>query len=170
MNQKEKKRENFKKWREKNIEYSRQRVKYWAKENPEKVKASRQKSREKNRVKNRERQSEWRKEHPDYQYTWMSENKNYSKNWYLHTKYGLTLDAFNSMISGQGGKCASCGSSDWPVKGPVVDHDHETGEVRGILCHFCNAAAGLLSDSPEKLRKLADYLDRNKSDENDREA
>ena len=78
----------------------------------------------------------------------------------LFTKYGLTPEAFGSMMSGQGGVCTACGSDAWGPGGPQVDHDHATGKVRGILCFGCNTAAGLLRDSAERARALASYLRR----------
>jgi hypothetical protein len=41
-----------------------------------------------------------------------------------------------------------------------VDHDHKTGKVRGILCHKCNIALGLIGDDPARARALANYLER----------
>ena len=52
-------------------------------------------------------------------------------------------------------RCEMCGS-DWKL---CIDHNHETGKVRGVLCGNCNSALGLTKDSPELLRKLATYLE-----------
>ncbi len=41
----------------------------------------------------------------------------------------------------------------------MVDHDHTTGEVRGLLCHNCNRAIGLLREDPERLRRAIEYLE-----------
>lgn len=71
---------------------------------------------------------------------------------------------FAEMQAGQANKCAICGceggSEDNRGDRLAVDHDHETGVVRGLLCHKCNTAIGLLRDDPEVLRRAADYLDR----------
>lgn len=56
-----------------------------------------------------------------------------------------------------GGGCLVCGATHSRM---VVDHDHATGEVRGLLCSPCNAAIGLLEDSPARLRAAAAYLER----------
>lgn len=80
----------------------------------------------------------------------------------LMGKYKMTLEAFNELLAKQGGGCASCGSLDFNRAKPVVDHDHATGLVRGILCNDCNLAAGRLADDPVRARKLADYLERTK--------
>lgn len=59
----------------------------------------------------------------------------------------------------QDGRCAICGATDegQPV-GLNVDHDHETGEVRGLLCRSCNLGLGFFADSSERLRAAALYL------------
>jgi hypothetical protein len=75
-------------------------------------------------------------------------------------KYGITVDEFNTLFEHQGGKCAVCGYSDMTQKKmfPHVDHDHETGKVRGLLCSNCNMAIGKMKDSPELLLKAAEYI------------
>ena len=77
-------------------------------------------------------------------------------------KHGLTPVTFASILALQGGTCSICGYSDWGQKGPCVDHDHDTGKVRGILCFRCNAALGHLQDNPQIARAAADYLDKNR--------
>src|SRR5437870_2017059 len=75
--------------------------------------------------------------------------------------YGLAPGEFEQMLAMQGGVCAACSSVDpeW-YRGWQVDHDHQTGEVRGILCHPCNAALGFTKDSAERLERLIQYLTR----------
>lgn len=60
------------------------------------------------------------------------------------------------MLDGQTG-CAICGQPF--VKTPQADHDHATGQVRGLLCGNCNSGLGLLQDNPELLRAAANYLE-----------
>jgi hypothetical protein len=67
------------------------------------------------------------------------------------------------MEKAQGGKCKVCRRDPADVDGHryprlFVDHDHQTGAVRGLLCHGCNTAAGHLSDDPERAVRLAEYL------------
>ena len=58
-------------------------------------------------------------------------------------------------------KCEACrGPFDGRHESPVIDHDHKTGAIRGILCNSCNLAAGLLKDDVERIRLLAVYLER----------
>lgn len=82
----------------------------------------------------------------------------YKRTYHLRYRYGLTPDSFEAMLRGQGGTCAVCHTTAWGKNGPHVDHDHETGIVRGILCFQCNASAGLLGDNPERALALAKYL------------
>ena len=75
---------------------------------------------------------------------------------HLKRNYGLTLEAFDALLASQGGGCTICGRPD----ADNVDHDHETGRVRGILCFPCNVAIGLLHDSEERARSAAVYISR----------
>lgn len=78
-------------------------------------------------------------------------------------KYGLTIDTFNSLWNSCGGKCAICSK---PLKlgspsGYAVDHNHLTGEVRGLLCQLCNQGIGCLQDSPAIIENALKYLNDN---------
>ena len=80
---------------------------------------------------------------------------------HIRAKYGIAPADFEEMLVSQGGVCAICESSS-PGKGHKrfnIDHDHKTGEVRGLLCWPCNTGIGKLKDSPERLRKAADYIE-----------
>ena len=76
----------------------------------------------------------------------------------LRLLYGISLKEFDALLAKQGGGCAACGTSNWNSRGPVVDHDHSTGRVRGILCHNCNCGSGMLGDDPARVEKLLAYL------------
>ena len=56
--------------------------------------------------------------------------------------------------------CDVCGGTSTNGKLIAVDHNHVTGEVRGFLCNGCNVAIGFVKEDPERLRRLADYLER----------
>lgn len=69
---------------------------------------------------------------------------------------GFTSNNYDALFLKQGGVCAACGKL--PKRYLHVDHDHVTGEVRGLLCHGCNAALGHLRDSPTIIRGLLQYI------------
>lgn len=71
--------------------------------------------------------------------------------------YKLPEGAYGEMLERQDGRCAVCQSVDKKLQ---VDHDHETGLIRGLLCFDCNTSIGKLGDSVEGLRKAIDYLQR----------
>lgn len=80
-------------------------------------------------------------------------------------RFGLTPDQFNEMLEAQGGACAICerpekvvDSRNGRVKSLAVDHDHESGAVRGLLCQNCNKGIGNLGDSADTLIAAAMYL------------
>ncbi|MFE9317840.1 endonuclease VII domain-containing protein [Streptomyces albidoflavus] len=82
--------------------------------------------------------------------------------------YRMTAVQWDALFEAQGGRCASCTSSDPGAQGWHTDHDRRCCPtsrntcgscVRGILCGNCNMAIGLLSDSPTRLRQAAAYLE-----------
>ena len=76
--------------------------------------------------------------------------------------YGIRLEDYERLFREQGGVCAICGGPPGNAKSPHfhVDHDHETGQVRGLLCHSCNTGIGSLKDNPDLLRKAVEYIER----------
>lgn len=77
-----------------------------------------------------------------------------------HVKFGLTTAAFDALDRHQSSKCAICHLVWVEVGTPVVDHDHVTKQVRGLLCHKCNRGLGMFLDSPQALRAAAEYLEK----------
>lgn len=76
-------------------------------------------------------------------------------------RYGITPEQFDKLLKKQKGKCATCGLPARDRHGRFhVDHDHETGTVRGLLCYQCNIVLGLVKDDPKVLRNLATYVER----------
>jgi hypothetical protein len=71
-------------------------------------------------------------------------------------KYGLTAEQFDQMVQDQGGACRICGIV--PTGVLHIDHDHETGKIRGLLCGKCNKGIGLLGDDHKRLLRAALYL------------
>lgn len=76
----------------------------------------------------------------------------------LQKDYGITLEEYDRMLEGQDSRCAICRREPGPHRQFSVDHDHSTGRIRGILCHVCNTAIGLLGDSRCLALAAADYL------------
>ena len=79
----------------------------------------------------------------------------------LKRSYGLSFDDYSKLLKSQDYKCAICKTADMKTKRTewfAVDHDHETGEVRGLLCNHCNRGIGLLGDSIDNLVNATNYL------------
>lgn len=76
----------------------------------------------------------------------------------LKAKYDINLEDYQVMLDQQGGCCLICRYKDDRHR-LHVDHNHATGEIRGLLCRNCNVSIGHMKDSPKLLRKLADYLE-----------
>jgi hypothetical protein len=73
--------------------------------------------------------------------------------------YGLSMEVFAAMTEAQGFRCAIC-RADPDGQNLHVDHDHETGAVRGLLCGSCNRALGLFQDDHTILQAAIEYLKR----------
>lgn len=117
-----------------NPEPDRQRVRQWAVDNPERVKA---------------REAEYR----------ASGRKAISnRKSHLKRKFGITPEEYDVLLDRQGGGCAICGRPPTPGISLHVDHDHLTGRIRGLLCFQCNNALGDFEDSHERLQLALNYL------------
>lgn len=81
------------------------------------------------------------------------------KNSRLFHHYNMTQDDWNKMFDLQKGKCLICGKhqSDVHLKFHV-DHNHDTGEIRGLLCFKCNVGLGNFDDSVELINNALEYL------------
>jgi hypothetical protein len=91
-------------------------------------------------------------------------NKELQKSSHCRRLYGITFAEKQALLAAQGGVCKICNRSEWPGKGPAVDHCHTTGKIRGILCSHCNTAIGLMRDDPSRLRAAIAYLEATNSD------
>lgn len=86
----------------------------------------------------------------------------------MRSRYGISMDLVRNLYEQQEGCCAICSApGDFPTSSEkgrsragllCIDHDHDTGVVRGLLCHNCNSALGKLGDSVDRLVKAAAYL------------
>ena len=89
---------------------------------------------------------------------WRAKNPTHTRRKMLARQYGLSEDQFQAMLSQQGGRCAICHTADWGKRAAHVDHDHETGEVRALLCRNCNSGIGMFKDDPDLLYAASEYL------------
>ncbi len=110
---------------------------------------------------------EWKKQSQ----RWRSQNKQRIQEvqWRSEKKrrYGITEDQWHLLLEEQDGQCPICRISlrkyGRGINVGVVDHDHETGSIRGLLCGHCNRALGLLNDSLEQLDRAISYLQKSKA-------
>jgi hypothetical protein len=82
------------------------------------------------------------------------------KNSSLKRKYGIGIDQYNILLEIQNNTCYICGKSEVLNKSLAVDHNHETGKVRGLLCYRCNTALGFVEEKVEILQNMINYLNK----------
>lgn len=87
------------------------------------------------------------------------------RGWQLQKLYGISADQYDAMNRAQAGLCCICREPEidsdhrtGTVRSLAVDHDHISGIIRGLLCRRCNQGIGLFLDSPELMRRAAEYL------------
>lgn len=85
--------------------------------------------------------------------------KEKSSQYWLKSKYGMTVENYNDLLVQQDFKCALCFKhiSD-NKKRLAVDHCHETGRIRGLLCMHCNAALGQMGDNKASIERVLKYV------------
>jgi len=110
------------------------RTKAWQKANPERVKETQKRLRSK---------PEWKRR---------------DRNRYLVKTYGITVEEYDDLLAAQGGVCAICRRPPRDDISLHLDHDHATGERRGLLCFKCNNALGDFDDDAERLLRAYVYL------------
>lgn len=107
------------------------------------------------------RSRKWKSKNPEARKKtvskWRLENREALKRSQRKCRYGVTSEQYDQMLIGQGGVCAICGQPD-PRRSLSVDHNHETGEVRGLLCDRCNTGLGKFQDRADLTAKATDYL------------
>lgn len=75
--------------------------------------------------------------------------------------YGVTPDQYAGLLLAQDGRCAICATGTPGGRGNWhVDHDHDSGKVRGLLCTNCNVGLGMFKDDIERMRAAIAYLDK----------
>jgi hypothetical protein len=81
------------------------------------------------------------------------------RSWARKTKYNFPQELYDERLDDQGGVCAICGTDSPGGRGQFhADHNHQTNQPRGVLCHNCNVALGNFKDNPELLEKAIVYL------------
>jgi len=185
MQTKEEKREYNRQYRLKNKEKIKQyridnkeriretRIKYDLK-NKEKIKLQQQEYKNKNKEKikeyqqqyyfdNKERIKECPSNSPEERKKvykkYRRNNQDKIKDYKLRKKYGISLEDYNKIFNDQNSCCMICKThQDELNKKLVVDHNHNTGKVRGLLCDKCNRGLGQFNDEIEIIRQALDYL------------
>lgn len=95
----------------------------------------------------------WRRANP-------AEARRRMREQWLRAEYGIGVAEVEAILVAQGGGCAVCGFSDRsnPKMFPHVDHCHQTGKVRGVVCNNCNVGMGHFRDDPALIRAAMAYL------------
>ena len=107
----------------------------------------------------------WKQRNPEKAKSYASRTPEGRRDSYLEKTYGITTEDWDEMIKKQKYRCAICGVHHSKVERTfVVDHDHETGQVRGLLCHSCNVMLGHAKDNVDTLLNAIQYL-RSNNDE-----
>ena len=113
----------------------------------------------------KERVRRWQRENPEKQAARMREYRasgrrsEVDRRSHLKRRFGITPEQYESMLEAQGGRCAICRRRPRADIALHVDHEHESGEIRGLLCFRCNNALGDFGDSERLLHRAAAYLD-----------
>lgn len=130
------------------------------------------------------RLQKWRLRHPEqieisrqYSKNYIKENPNHLRAWRINNpekhreqnkrsnykqrlkRYGLTEESYNALLESQNNMCAICLGPNTTKHGWHIDHNHITGETRGILCHHCNLMIGNAKESILRLEQGIAYLE-----------
>lgn len=104
---------------------------------------------------NKEHIDAWRKK---YRASNKDRLAKYDRQYQIKRKYSITLEEYNQILDEQNGVCAICKKEGAPYL--HVDHAHDTGVIRGLLCRKCNSGLGFFNDDMDLLQKAAEYLTR----------
>jgi hypothetical protein len=150
--QKLKQKEYQKQWKINNPEKNKERGRRYYSNNKEKRKKQARDSYLKHIEKRVEKNNQWRNNNRD-------KIKSYSRINGLKNKFNITLDQYNEIFNKQNGCCMICEKpqSEFP-KALCVDHNHQTGKIRGLLCDKCNKGIGFLNDDINILLNAIQYL------------
>jgi hypothetical protein len=124
----------------------------------EKGKAAQKKIRES--AQNKKLRKEWRArggQAAEYQ-----RNKDKYRDTYMKRVYGVSLEEYEAMSDEQNGLCYICNQPPTSEKRLAIDHCHDSGRVRRLLCTKCNTALGLLNENVDIMKKLIHYVEEHK--------
>lgn len=157
------------KYRESHREQLREAGKKYYRENKERILEYGKRYKQDNNEKiTKERKEYKRKNHDKI----MKQNKQYKENNkerdrdkiagtrrknYYRSRYNITVDEYDKIFDDQGGVCLICKRPQGNRR-LSIDHNHKTGEVRGLLCNNCNAAIGLVNEDQKILTRIKQYL------------
>lgn len=126
----------------------------FAKENPERVAATKRRYAERHASRCVKARKEWKERNPHKHYRAI-------RNSHLKKNFGITFDEYERMLAAQGGVCAICKGHQDPklaFRHLAVDHDHFTGKVRGLLCNRCNLYLIAFEEPVEWIESVLVYL------------
>lgn len=155
-----------KKYYQDNKDKFREYKRNWRQANKEKSNESNKKYRDSHKESEALRHKKYRETHQEelkaMEHARLVSRQAKQREWNLRKKYGVSIDEFNKMIDTQQGKCATCNCvldlSYGQKSRFAVDHNHETGKVRGVLCNVCNISLGLIRDNVNTLQNMITYL------------
>lgn len=164
----------------------KERSRLWHKNNPEKARAAHADQYRKTKVAHAKKTKEYRESHLArlqevdkawraanrdrlrvQNQLWRAENaerlKQVKREGHLRRNYGISVERYMEIFEEQFGRCGICGGSE--AGGPKgasfgVDHNHDTGKIRGLLCMSCNTALGHFKESKQLLRTAIRYLEK----------
>lgn len=97
-----------------------------------------------------------RKMPPEWHREWRAKNRRACAINRIKYMFGVTKEEATDLYDRSLGNCDVCGGKD-EFRNLNIDHCHKTDKIRGVLCHGCNIALGLLRDDPVRIHRLADY-------------
>ena len=151
-------------WRKNNPDKVKEIKRRFYEKHKEKIHAERRAYRAKNRKKLDAYKRSWEEANPDLVSIQRARSRikkmNAKINGALRLHYGITIDAYNALAEKQGGVCAICGELNVTARSNrlVVDHNHKTGKLRGLLCFRCNCGLGYFRENHRFMTAAQEYL------------
>lgn len=106
------------------------------------------------------KQREYNRNYQRHRYHDSPEVRARQREYRLRTRFDMSVERYDELHDEQSGVCAICGEPCSTGSRLAVDHDHETGDVRGLMCRDCNIGLGLFKDSISALAKAIEYLNK----------